>query len=137
MSLVRINRNPTAKDLRVFAALWLVFLGVLGALAWRKDATGLAAALWIAGGGIGAVGLVWPRQVRGVYLGAVYAAFPIGFVVSHLVLGAVYFLVLTPIGWMARLFGHDPLQKKFDPARKSYWIEREGSRPPASYFRQH
>lgn len=137
MKLLRINRHPSAWDLRVFATLWLIFLGGAGWLAWRQGASGLATALWVAGAGIGLTGLAWPQAVRGVYFGAVYAAFPIGFVVSHLILGGVYFLVITPVGLCARLFGYDPLERKFDRARKSYWQPRGPARPPAGYFRQH
>lgn len=137
MKLIRLNTDPSPKDLRLFAVLWLLFVGCAGFLAWRRGAVGLAAALWVAAGGIGALGLAWPRAVRGVYLGAVLVAFPIGFVVSHLILGGVYFLVITPVGLCARLCGYDPLERRFDRARKSYWRVREPGRPPASYFRQH
>lgn len=137
MGLLRINRHPSVRDLRLFAVLWLLFAGFAGFLAWRQGATGLAAALWVAAGGIGAAGLLRPPAVRGVYLGAVYAVFPIGFVVSHLILGLVYFLVITPVGLCARLCRYDPLERRFDRARKTYWIAREPSRPPSSYFRQH
>lgn len=137
MKLLRINASPTPKDLRIFAALWLGFVGGAAVLAWVRGAGGLAGALGIAAGGVGVLGLAWPRSVLGVYLGAVYAAFPVGFVVSHLILGIVYYLVIAPVGLCARLFGYDPLERRFDAARKSYWTAREGARPPASYFDQH
>ncbi|HYC70262.1 MAG TPA: SxtJ family membrane protein [Opitutaceae bacterium] len=137
MKLLRLNVDPSPRDLRLFSVLWLLFVGLAGFLAWRKGAVPLAATLWFAAGGVGAVGLVSPRKVRGVYLGAAYAAFPIGFVVSHLMLGAVYYLVLTPVGLCARLCGHDPLARRPGAAGTSYWKPRRGPRSPASYFRQH
>lgn len=137
MKLLRINTAPLPKDLRLFAVLWILFVGFAGWLAWRKGLTGVAAALWIAAGGIGAVGLLSPMKVRGVYLGAAYAAFPIGFVVSHLILGLVFYLVLTPVGLCARLCGYDPLERRFDKAKKSYWAKRDQIRTPSSYFDQH
>lgn len=137
MKLLRINAAPSPKDLRLFSVLWLLFSGFAGWLAWSKGALGLASALWIAAAGVGAIGLLSPRKVRGVYLGAVYAAFPIGFVVSHLILGVVFYLVLTPVGLCARLFGYDPLERKLDAAKKSYWTERDEIRTPSSYFDQH
>ena len=49
-----------------------------------------------------------------------FAVFPIGWVVSHLLLGVVYFLVLTPIGLTLRALGRDPLERRFDQSASSY-----------------
>ena len=48
----------------------------------------------------------------------------IGFVVAPIVMGIVYFIVITPIGLVMRLFGKDFLMKKYSN-KKSYWIQRE------------
>ena len=64
------------------------------------------------------------------------AAVPIGWTLSHLVLGAVYYGVFTPIGLVMRLLGHDPLERRFDPTATSYWIERTDRSDPARHFRQ-
>jgi len=50
-------------------------------------------------------------------------------VVSPLVLGAIYFLVFTPVAIGMRLAGRDALQRRFLPARRSYWTEREPPGP--------
>ena len=48
-------------------------------------------------------------------------------IVSPVVLGVLFFLTITPIGLMMRLFGRNPLLLGFDSTVTSYWIER---RPP-------
>ena len=60
-----------------------------------------------------------------IYLGMAYAAFPIGLVISHAILAAVYYAVLTPIGLLMHLVGRDPMRRRFDPQAESYWIERK------------
>jgi hypothetical protein len=45
-------------------------------------------------------------------------------IVNPIVLGIMFFLVVTPTGLLMRLFGKDPLRLKRDPAAASYWIER-------------
>lgn len=45
---------------------------------------------------------------------------------STIALGLVFFVVLTPLGCIVRLFGRDPLGLK-PRATKSYWIERKSS----------
>jgi hypothetical protein len=45
-------------------------------------------------------------------------------VVSPIVLGVMFFLVITPIGLTMRAFGKNPLRLKLDKQSGSYWIER-------------
>jgi predicted membrane metal-binding protein len=50
-------------------------------------------------------------------------------VVSPIVLGVMFFLVVTPTGLLMRGFGKDPLRLKFDRTAESYWIPREPPGP--------
>jgi len=45
-------------------------------------------------------------------------------IVSPIVMGIVFFGVLTPTAFFIKLFGKDPLRKKYSD-EKSYWIKRE------------
>ena len=56
-------------------------------------------------------------------------------IVSPIVLGFMFFLVITPTGWLMRLFRKDPLRLRFDGDAKSYWIERSPPGPPPETFR--
>ncbi len=51
-------------------------------------------------------------------------------IVSPLVLGIMFFLVITPIGLLMRAVGKDLLRLKFDKRSSSYWIERLPPGPP-------
>lgn len=137
MSLIRLNTRPSARDLRVFGVLWLVFCGAFGVIAWWHGSQGLAWTLWAAGVAASGPGLIVPQWLRPVYLAAIYAGYPLGLVGSFLLLVVVYYLVLTPIGVMMRLCGHDPLARRFRCGLPTYWKRREGMRPPHSYFHQH
>ena len=137
MSLVRINKHPSNSALRLFATFCLLFGGAAGFALWRQGAESAAAFFWAATAVAGGAGLAVPQSVRLVYLGASYAAFPIGFVVSHVILAIVYFLVITPVGLCMRIARRDPLERRFDPENKSYWRPKGPSRPAGDYFRQH
>ena len=50
-------------------------------------------------------------------------------IVSPIVLGLMFYLVLTPSGFVMRLLGKDPLRLSFEPDAESYWIEREPPGP--------
>ena len=49
----------------------------------------------------------------------------LGKIISPLVMGIMFFLVVTPIGLVMRLFGKDLLNLRYN-LNKSYWIEKDG-----------
>jgi len=138
MSVVEINRNPTSRQLRQFGWIWMAFVAAFGALAWFKLGNpALARGLWAAAVVVPVLGWVLPSFMRLIFLGMSYLAWPIGFVVSHVVLAGVYYLVLTPIGLLMRLFGYDSMKKTFDREAPSYWVPRApGGVDPKRHFRQ-
>ena len=138
MSVVQINKNPTRRELNQFGFIWLGFLALFGVVAYFKFSSPLAARwLWVVAVVVPIVGWLVPAFMRMVFLGMSYLAWPIGFVVSHVVLAVVYYLVLTPIGLLTRLFGYDSMKKTFDPDAESYWIDRSAEAvDPKRFFRQ-
>jgi hypothetical protein len=137
MSLIRLNRHPSSRQLLVFAFAWLVVLGLLGLAQWRHGRPTFALVGWSLAVGVPLVGAAWKEGLRLLFVSLSYATYPIGLVVSSVVLVALYYLVLTPIVLVLRLCHYDPLQRRFDRAAASYWQPRVGRRAPASYFRQH
>ena len=136
MALFERNRKLSGKQLRWFAGLWFpAFWGMIGAIAFRRfQAPNLALWIWWIAGILGIAGLLSTRIIRPVYGVMMWLAFPIGWLMSHVVLFAIYFLVITPIGLVVRRF-QDPMDRRFDRSAKSYWKAREA---PAleRYFRQ-
>ncbi len=137
MALVDINWNPSRKELRVFSMLLIGFGIVVAAVLYRRLESSTPASLTLLGTGmVGLVGLVGPSLVRPVYVVWMALAFPIGWTVSHIMMLAVFYLVLTPIGLVMRLCGHDPLQRQVDREAKTYWLTRTSRQDLKSYFRQ-
>tara|TARA_B100000686_G_C16788348_1_gene976871 strand:- start:1841 stop:2239 length:399 start_codon:yes stop_codon:yes gene_type:complete len=50
--------------------------------------------------------------------------FLIGSIVAPIIMGAIFFFVVTPIGILVRLFGKDLLKLKTNKNTNSYWIKR-------------
>lgn len=138
MAIVDINWNPSRKELKVFSLLLIVFFAIVAGLAWRKGASVETACL-IAGGGavVGIVGVFSPAFIRIVYVVWMTAVFPIGFVVSNVVLAVVFYGVVWPIGILTKLTGRNSLQLGFDRDAKTYWNVRPPTRDPRRYFRQY
>lgn len=53
----------------------------------------------------------------------------LGKIVSPVVMGLIYFLVVTPIGLLRRMFGRDSLSSRLDREASTYWIERKPPGP--------
>tara|TARA_B100000902_G_scaffold382416_1_gene420054 strand:- start:789 stop:1172 length:384 start_codon:yes stop_codon:yes gene_type:complete len=49
----------------------------------------------------------------------------LGKIISPIIMGFIFFLVVTPIGLIMRLLGKDVLKLKYNTER-SYWIEKDG-----------
>ena len=138
MALVDINWSPSRKELRVFSLLLIGFGAIVAALLYRRleSQTPAAVALLVATF-IGLLGLAAPMVVRPVYVAWMGLAFPIGWTVSHVMMLAAFFLVLTPIGLAMRLSGHDPMQRRLDRQARTYWQPRPRRADLKSYFRQY
>jgi len=137
VALIRIDHHPSTRQLNVFGVIWLVFFAVLGGVLLRNGSSALAAmVVWIFAIIVPSVGWIVPEFMRLVYVAMAYAAFPIGFVVSWLIMVVVYYLVLTLIGLVMRLFGYDPMNRRFDRSADTYWCPREQDTRLDKYFRQ-
>ena len=49
----------------------------------------------------------------------------LGKIISPIIMGIIFFVVVTPIGYLMRLVKKDVLNLKFND-NKSYWIEKNG-----------
>ena len=131
-----VTKAPPRKMLRQFAGLWLVVFG--GLAAWRAYDGHVD--VWTYGLAIGAVvvglaGLLWPAIVRPIYSGWMIAAFPIGWTISKIALGAMFYLVFTPVALLFKLIGRDTLKLRRGQSQ-SYWVPKPGAQSGKEYLRQ-
>lgn len=125
MALVQWNRNPSAMQLRVFGLALAVVCAIVTVTARNPAVRAIALIL---GAAVAAASGLAPRVLRPVYLALTLITLPIGYAVSFVALGLVYFLVVTPIGVGLRLMGRDPLKRRFEPAALTYWEPRRLTR---------
>ena len=120
---------------RSFGLIFATACGALGALAWYRHNG--AALLWF----IAALSFLLLALFAHPLLGPlnrVWAGFArlLSKIVNPLVMAIVFFGAVTPLGWLLRLFGKDPLRARFEPALPSYWIERPSKHKRHSMRRQ-
>jgi hypothetical protein len=145
--LVEINFNPDNKTLRQFGVIAFVGFGILAALAYYEklifsfglgDARLTVVTIFAAVGSIALLfSLVAPKANRILYVGLTLLAFPIGFVLSYLIMGTLYFLIIGPIAVLFRIFGRDPMHRAYDSNAVTYWQSAKAPRDKDSYFHQY
>jgi hypothetical protein len=147
MALLEINWRPDRSQLRTFAILWLVAFTILGfVVAWRTGVlTGTAGpaaswrlpiAVWSVAAAVSGLGIAYPEAIRPIYVAWMALAFPIGWVVGHVMLGITYFGLFTVVAAIFRIVGRDALTRTFDRAASTYWIRRPAPRKAGDYFKQ-
>ncbi len=135
---MRINDNPSPRELRQFAGIWFpaFWLAVASLLYFVAAGPRAAVAGAVAGLAVGAIGVRRPAFMHPIYLAWMYAAYPIGFVISHLLLGLIFYGVVTPVGLVMKLVGYDPLQRRLRTGESSYWTRSATVADNTQYFRQ-
>ena len=134
---MKINRDPSPHQLAVFGATLPVAFALLGlVVGHRLGVTGVRGALWGVGAVLTAAYYTSPALRRPLFVGMSLASYPIGWLVSHLILLAVFLLVVTPVALLLRVLGRDPMQRRFDSAQQSYWVPHRPADNPRRYFQQ-
>ena len=128
-----ISARLTTAELRRFGLLvGAVFALLGGVLRWRGGHTA-PLVLWILGGSLILGGLLIPSRMGPVYRAWMGLAKAISKVTTPIVMGGMYYLVITPMGLLARLFGHRALQR---PAGASFWVPRAANDRKSDMTRQ-
>lgn len=121
------NIDASRRALRSFGLLvGAVFLAIAGVVFWRHN--------WITGttegvlAGIGAVlvlfGWIYPLALRPVYYVWMGLALVLGYVMTRIILTIVFYVVVTPIGLIRRMLGHDSMNRELRPEQATYWLKK-------------
>lgn len=119
--------------LRQFGVLMAFVLELFAAFFfWRGKAAGPYLAL--IGAAFALAALLAPKSLR--HIERIWLAFgeKMSVLMSYVILGILYYLLMVPLGVLLRLFGKDLLQLKFEREKKSYWVPVEIDGPSTRYF---
>lgn len=82
---------------------------------------------WIFGVLFAAWGLAAPMTLQPVYRGWMKFGLLLSKITTPIILGAVFFLTVLPIGILRRTFGSDPMARQFDGSAASYRVPSKAS----------
>lgn len=118
------NIKSGKKELRQFGITIGAVLGFLGVWFLWQDKEGgyvlLSSAVVLF-----ALGFILPLLLKPLHKLWMTLAILLGWLMTRIILIILFYLVVTPIGLLARLCGKDFLNKKFDRKVNSYWILRK------------
>jgi len=118
----RIPARLTAAEGRRFGVtVGLAFLG-LAAVAWWRGRAHTYVVFGTVGGALTIAGLIVPTYLGPVWRAWMGLAHVLSRITTPVVLGVVYFVVLTPVAFVMRRFGSPPLARTL--AGSSAWISR-------------
>ncbi len=142
--LLALDWRPPDRVVRQFGLICAVLLPAmawwwLGRPGWAAEWSPRAT-LWVGrfaalGALLAALGLVRPAWLRPAFVGLCVLAYPLGLILSGVLLRLVYYGVFTPMAWWFRRRGRDALRQRPDPAAPSYWEPRCPNTPAPQYFR--
>lgn len=102
-----------------FAGVFL-FVGALNI--WKEHVAGV---WWIGGAAFFfLLARFWPRPLTPLNAAWLRLGLLLHRIVSPVIMGLMFFAVMTPIGWIMRRLGHDLLSRRLDPSADSYWVVR-------------
>ena len=124
----------TTAELRKFGLLVGTAFLVLGGIARWRDHWNTALVLWSIGGFLVVFGLLVPVVLGPVYRAWMAFALLLSKVTTPIIMGILYFVVVTPLGWILRLAGHRPLEHGKNG--RAIWITRAAEARKSDMERQ-
>jgi hypothetical protein len=79
------------------------------------------------------IGLLSPTGARAVHREWMRLSAALGSVNSRILLSIVYLAIVAPYGYVLRLMGRDPLNRR-GPAKPTYWMPRSATRQRKEQF---
>jgi len=116
---------PSEKQLKQFSLIMAGMFSIFAAVFFYKTwyvAMGLLGILIIFFAGMG---IAKPKGLGQVYKKWMQFAEVVGNFNAKIILGVTYFFVFTPIRVVASIFREDPLRRKLEPEKDSYWLDCE------------
>lgn len=129
--------RPRARSFRAQREFGLLVGAILAAFGvwWTYREKFAAVRPWFLGVGglLILLGAAWPRSLVVPYRGWMGLAEVLSKIVTTLVLGVVFFFIVTPIGLFKRMTGWDPLERRA-PRRASYWKPYDARQHDPKHF---
>lgn len=129
------NHRPDPKQLRHFGLIVGGIFALIGL--WPLVVRGDGPRLWALAltAALAVPALVLPRSLTYVHRVWMAAGEALGWINTRIILSVIFYGLVTPMGIVMRRFGHDPMQRGFEPGLATYRVAK-APRPAAHMTRQ-
>ena len=114
------------KDLRSFGVIIGIILLLVAGFLFYREKESFQTFLYIAGAFIG-FGLIIPIILKPIYIVWMTFAVILGWFMTRVILSLLFYVIITPIGVVLRIFGKDFLEIKKESVQGSYWNQRDSN----------
>lgn len=90
---------------------------------WVFDAATMPVWPWVIAGLLWVPALFVPKSLQPVYTTWMRIGHAIGWVNTRIILGLVFYILVLPMGLIMRMFGKDPMARKYDKSVSSYRVK--------------
>jgi len=120
-----VNHGPDSKELRNFGLLVGGVFSVIGL--WPMLLRGEPLRLWAVTTGtlLILLGSFAPKWLAPIHRGWMWVGHVLGWINTRIILGIVFYGLITPIGILFRLFGKDTMRQTFSDASSTYRVNRQ------------
>lgn len=118
-----MSETPPLPSNRKFGLLFTVVFALLGAIGWWRGGRAYPVMLGLSGLFL-VVTLVAPDILKPLNRAWMAFALLLHHITSPIILGALFFVLFTPVGFFMRLAKRDLMKRRREPALDSYWIAR-------------
>ena len=119
-----MNQQSVIKELRQFG---LVVGGIFSAIGlWPAVVRNEDPRLWslVLGGTLVVLGLAAPQSLKHIYFGWMKIGHVLGAINTRIILGAIYYILITPMGLVMRLKGKDSMHRVLVQDATTYRVVR-------------
>ena len=121
------NIRKDNKAIRDFGILIGIILLIIAGILFYKERESYILIFWLGIAFIG-LGLGMPIILKPFYLVWMNFAVVLGWLMTRLILGLLFYVIVSPIGLIARLFGKEFLELKNSSLNSSYWNYKNSRR---------
>lgn len=128
--------KESKKDLRKFGLTVGIVLAAIGILLFYFEKSS-AIYFTVIGGSLILFGIVFPQLLKSLNKIWMGLAIILGFIMTRVILLFLFYLVITPIGYIAKIFGKKFMALHYDKSAETYWEKRTNiQKKPIDYERQ-